>query len=259
MMLLAHVGLLAFGSFRAPPGRSLPPQRGCHFPAALMSSAPPPSPPPPEPEQDAREPSTEQEQPGSLRDDFEAGQEFGRSIRSRFLSPRIDDRGLPIADSLVVVSGTIGLAIFSLSGVVPGRPSWLVPPPLLSGLPRGLPYIPAALNHGAALAVCWLLGALAASAFEKEAFCGSLADALARTWKAGAFATGVLLLCTQFATYSTLSAAGIDPVDTSSAALDLRLSSVASEVVADVAVQAVGLTAFRTFRWWDAQQPRGKS
>ena len=149
-------------------------------------------------------------------EDLRAGIEFGKEIRSRFTAPVIDDAGLPWADSLVIVCGTLFVSALGLKGIIP-RPSWLVPIDVSAvGLEarnlRGLPYIFPAWSHASALVACWVPGALAAAAFEKGAFTGSLSEAIRRTWKAGAFATGVLLLCTQATTASSLAAAGIDQV-----------------------------------------------
>ena len=134
---------------------------------------------------------------GSLESDFKAGVDFGKKIRSRFLTPRIDDPGLPFADSLVCICGSLFVAGIALKGGIP-FPGWLTP---LPGVPvdgyRGLPYILPAFSHGTGLAICWLLGALAASAFEAEAYMGSWQEALSRTWRGGAFATGLLLFATQ--------------------------------------------------------------
>ena len=112
--------------------------------------------------------------------DYEAGIKAGRSLREqvagRFLSPIIDDPGLPIADSLVCACGAMFVAALALVGVLP-RPSWLTP---LADVPqiRALPYVLPAVSHGAALAGCWLLGALAGNAFEAGAYSDSLREAV---------------------------------------------------------------------------------
>lgn len=188
-----------------------------------------------------------------LKDDYDAGLAFGKDIRRRFAAPRIDDPGLPYADSLVCICGTLFVAMIAVKGVIP-LPTWLEPLPgtALPGT-RGLPYIFPAFRHGSALAACWLLGALAASAFEREAYSASLREAVSRTWRGGAFATGMLILATQLVTYSTLSGQGIDPYLPSIEA-DRALLTTAFEVITDIAVQAVGLTAFRVYRWVDARQ-----
>ena len=111
------------------------------------------------------------------------------------------------------VSAVRCLSLLSASSAL-FRPSWLFP---LPGVPplRSLPYILPAVSHGAGLAGCWLLGALAANAFEKEAYMGTLGDTLSRTWRGGAFSVGVLLLCTQFDYSATLLTQGVDPFEAS--------------------------------------------
>ena len=60
------------------------------------------------------------------KEDFDAGVEYGKGIAGRFFSPVIDDPGLPYADSLVVICGTLSFAILVLSGTLPvPRPGWL--------------------------------------------------------------------------------------------------------------------------------------
>jgi hypothetical protein len=193
--------------------------------------------------------------PLSLDAEFEAGLENGKQIIARFLRPQIDDPGLPYADSLVCVCGSLFVASAALKGLIP-QPGWLLPflPAGVAPL-RGLPYIVPAVAHGAGLATCWTLGALAAAAFESGAFTGTLGEALGRTWRAGAFATGCLILGTQMETYVSLVSRGIDPLAPSYEA-DVAALSHAFEIASDVAVQATGLTAFRVFRWWDAQERR---
>ena len=219
--ILTHRAPLSSITLCAPPPPDLEPER-----------------PPPEPER-------------SLQEELEAGKAFGKQIRDRFLQPRIDDPGLPYADSLVCLCGALFVASISIVGIIP-RPSWLFP---LPGVPplRSLPYILPAVSHGAGLAGCWLLGALAANAFEKEAYMGTLGDTLSRTWRGGAFSVGVLLLCTQFDYSASLLTQGVDPFEASREA-DYRTLTTAFEVITDVSVQAVGLTAFRIYRWADAQQ-----
>lgn len=112
--------------------------------------------------------------PPDLQDELEAGRAYGNEIRDRFMRPRIDDPGLPFADSLVCVCGSLFLSSVALLGYLP-RPSWLYPllPPGVEAV-RGVPYIVPALSHGAGLAACWILGALAAQAFEEKAYMGEL-------------------------------------------------------------------------------------
>lgn len=88
-------------------------------------------------------------------------------MKRNFLEPRIDDPGLPLADSLI--SGAIApmcVAYFTLALGLP-RPMWLVVPTGTPSSLRGLPFLGPTFCHGAVLASCWLAGALAARAFEE--------------------------------------------------------------------------------------------
>ncbi len=190
----------------------------------------------------------------SLEEAYNAGLEFGKDIKSRFAAPRIDDPGLPYADSLVCICGSLFLASLGLTGILP-RQTWLEPLAIAPAW-RGLPYIVPACSHGAGLAACWILGALAAEAFERGAYMGTWQEAFSRTWKGGAFAAGMLLLSTQVAVFVALTQRGLDP---STAGLgidpvaDYEVIRRGFEVLCDIAVQCVGLTAFRIYRWKDAQ------
>jgi len=204
----------------------------------------------------------------NVAEEYDAGLDYGRKLRARFLSPRIDDPGLPFADALVCIGGALFIAQWALSPTIPlgikiPPPSWLVPaalPPTIDW--RGIPYILPTLAHGSELAFCWVLGALAANAYESEAYTGTLREAISRTWRAGAFAVGVLLLSTQLATSISLSSQGLDPasvvttagIDSGSSA-DVQIITSLFEVVCDVGVQAVQLTLFRAYRWREAQGP----
>jgi hypothetical protein len=204
-----------------------------------------------------KEKKEEEEEPVNLLEEFKRGVTFGTSMKERFTAARIDDRGLPIADALVVTSVPVFVALVVLAIGIP-RPSWLIP---LAGVPKlrgrvvtpgvrlvtwthtgchrlvwcdqrlitwtmdltgchqlnrvvtakqrerkvpptlvrgGLPYLPAALSHGAKLAACWIPGALAARAYEQEAYDGTVEEAVTRTVKGGCFAVGLLILLTQF-------------------------------------------------------------
>jgi len=182
---------------------------------------------------------------------FEAGKNYGSSVRERFTAPTVDDPGLPYADALTSISATLLVAGLSLSGLIPPV-TWLQPAEWMPAW-RALPYIPPALIHGTQLATCWTLGALAANAYDRAAFCADLGTSLSRTWRAGAFATGMLLLGTQIHTYLELSAVGLEPFLGASREVDVILINIANSVVIDVVAQASALTAFRIYRWWDAQ------
>ena len=66
--------------------------------------------------------------PVNLVDEFKRGVAFGTSMKERFTQARIDDRGLPIADALVVTTVPVFVATVVLALGIP-RPSWLVPAP----------------------------------------------------------------------------------------------------------------------------------
>lgn len=191
--------------------------------------------------------------PLDVREEFEAGRQFGKSIRDRFTAPRVDDPGLPYADALVCICGALFVASLGLTGSIP-RPSWLfaLVPPGVEPI-RGIPYILPAFSHGVGLASCWILGAYAANAFEADAYTGTLREAVSRTWKAGAFATGCLLLASQANAAFVLALQGVDPLAASTEADRVTITT-AFEVITDVLVQAGALTAFRVYRWADAQQ-----
>jgi hypothetical protein len=97
-----------------------------------------------------------------------------RSILQRFLSPKIDDPGLPITDALLAQIVAPSFQTFWIFAVHAPSPSWLR---LLGSYfgeapelaPRGSLLAPV-LIHGAGLAVCWLAGALAAKFYEEESF-----------------------------------------------------------------------------------------
>jgi hypothetical protein len=179
-----------------------------------------------------------------------------KSILQRFVSPQIADPGLPIADVLVaqIIAPSVQLAWLISQGAP--RPSWLQP--LLTSsaelftAPRGSLLAPL-LIHGAALASCWLLGALAAQAYRVEA----IAKVPSNTYwtvlwtivKAGAFATGLLVLGTQIDLYKEYG--GYVEYGSGSPEVDFRLLLAAVEVVNDVFFEAIVLIPWRL---WVAQQ-----
>ena len=102
------------------------------------------------------------------------------------------------------------------------------------------------LPHGAGLAGCWLLGALAARGFEREKYTG---EALATTVRAGAFAVGLLVLATQASFQVTLLTEDLSLLGPDPAAVEdfLRVRA-ASELVVDVTMEALFLIAWRQAR-----------
>jgi len=115
-----------------------------------------------------------------------------------------------------------------------------------------------ALIHGAGLAVCWLTGALAAKMYERDAFTvkegnegDSVLDFIGRydtiiikLVKAGAFASGILILSTQvdllleFKQYVQFG---------ESDETDLRLLRASVEVINDIFWEALVLSSWRIF------------
>lgn len=173
------------------------------------------------------------------------GDEEGSSVTERFLSPRIDDRGLPIADALVAQIVAPSFQVFWLGVSQSPLPSWLR---LSLWAPRGSMVAPT-LIHGAGLACCWVAGALAARGFESEAFNVSegrgYGTVILRTIQAGAFATGVLILSTQI---DLLLEFGRYVQWGESEETDRRLLVAAVEVINDIFFEAVTLTSWRLYR-----------
>jgi hypothetical protein len=176
------------------------------------------------------------------------------SLINRFITPRIDDPVLPLSDVLVaqIIAPTVQVAWTVWRGAP--RPSWLQPlfdssSSLISA--RGSLVAPL-LIHGAALATCWLLGALAAQAYREEAVAktptSSYTGVLITTLQAGAFATGVLILGTQLdllLEFKRYVQYGESPE------VDFRLLLAAVEVVNDVFFEALLLIPWRL---WVARQ-----
>ena len=126
------------------------------------------------------------------------------SLLTPFVDPRIDDIGLPLADTLI--AGVVApVSEVFICGVRRYSPSWLVATlPATSAVNNALRLSPATLSHGAILASCWLLGALASRSFEREAFDvntesgkTSYSEVLKRVLAGGAFASGLLIVSTQ--------------------------------------------------------------
>jgi len=101
------------------------------------------------------------------------------------------------------------------------------------------------LIHGAALSCCWLLGCLAAKAFERGAYEGEITQVVVSTLRAGAFSFGLLILATQIDLYSEFG--GYVQIG-DSAETDLRIYRALVEVIDDVVFEAVVLLGWRVFR-----------
>ena len=190
----------------------------------------------------------EAEETVDLVEEFRRGVMFGKSMKERFTQARIDDRGLPIADALVVISTPVLVALVVLALGIP-RPSWLVPSPWVPKLRGGLPYLPPALAHGSKLALCWIPGAIAARAYEEEAYDGTVQEAVSRTVKGGCFAVGLLILLTQVTLTAKFAAMGMEPPQLGySYETDLVLNGAASELIADAFFEAIALIGWRIIR-----------
>lgn len=178
-------------------------------------------------------------------------QKTDEDILARFTNPTIDDPFLPLVDVSVAQIVAPSLQICWLSLVHAPSPGWLRP--LFANdqlvVARGSLLAPT-LIHGAALAVCWVIGALAAKAYERPAVVpasASVAGYAKILWslvKAGAFATGLLIFATQldlFLEFGRIVGAG------ESAETDFRLLTALVEVLNDVVFEAVSLLAWRLF------------
>jgi hypothetical protein len=183
------------------------------------------------------------------------------NILGRFTSPVIDDPALPLSDALVaqVIGPSVQVAWLSLQHAP--QPTWLKPifNTDLLYTARGSMVAPA-LIHGAALATCWVVGALAAKAYERQSIspvqrksrvsneAGDSSWDYTLVWAAilrgGAFATGLLILATQidllleFGRWVQLG----ESEDT-----DFRLLVAIVELVNDVFFEAVTITFWRLY------------
>jgi hypothetical protein len=199
-------------------------------------------------------------------------------LLNRFVSPRIDDPALPLSDVLVaqIIAPTLQVAWLGSTLATAVSPSWLQPIFATSFTTRGALLAPL-LIHGAALASCWLLGALAARAYEDEAVrlqvvknappkpvaaarspsnrdssrsknddsveYGGYGIVLSRVLQAGAFATGLLILGTQLDLWLEYHGHLVQWGD--SPEIDFRLQIAAVEVWQDVVFEAMTLVAWR--------------
>lgn len=175
-------------------------------------------------------------------------------VLSRFTAPRIDDPFLPLSDVLVaqIIAPSLQIAWLSLNHAP--SPSWLQPIFATSTLysSRGSLIAPT-LIHGAALASCWIVGALAARAYQQDAIAadadGKLGTVLARVVQAGAFATGILILATQtdlFLEYGRWVQVG------ETEEIDFRLLVALVELSNDVFFEATTMVTWRLYLAWQS-------
>ncbi len=173
------------------------------------------------------------------------------TLLDRFLNPRIDDPALPLTEAgLVQVVGPT-LQLFWLISLDSPYPSWAQPLYDYTFAARGA-FLAPTLIHGSGLACCWLLGCLAARAWERPAFRANNEDGenkygrvLTSTIQAGAFACGMLILATQYDLYQefgTFVQVGDSP------ATDLRIYQALVEVVNDIFFEFIVLLPWRLFR-----------
>ena len=176
------------------------------------------------------------------------GDDEDDGVLSRFAAPRIDDIGLPIADALVAQVVAPSFQILAISLTRTPIPTWLRPGTDILFPTRGSLLAPT-LIHGAGLASCWILGALAARAFESAAFDVSgekgYGEPIARTLKAGAFATGCLILATQIDLQNEFG--GYVQFGYSDAT-DVRIAQALDEVLRDIFFEASILFGWRMYR-----------
>lgn len=184
----------------------------------------------------------------SFPDPNDEGEGDSGSILDRFISPRIDDIGLPLADALVAQIVAPSFQVFFIGLTQSPIPTWLRPGTQTLFATRGSLLAPT-LIHGAGLACCWTLGALAARAFEAEAFNVSggrgYSEVVARTLKAGAFATGVLIIATQVNLTNELG--GYVRLGESDVT-DIRIFTAFDELLKDILFEASTLFGWRIYR-----------
>jgi hypothetical protein len=167
------------------------------------------------------------------------------NLLDRFINPVIEDPWLPLNEAGIAQVVAPSLQLFWLASVNSPFPSWATP--FLSDLsfaPRGS-FLAPTLVHGAGLACCWLLGALASKGYEQNAYEGSLGTVFSSTVKAGAFACGLLILATQFDLYTEMGGyvqVG-DSVET-----DIRIYKATVEVINDCVFEGITLLAWRLYR-----------
>jgi hypothetical protein len=162
----------------------------------------------------------------------------------RFLNAKIDDPALPLSEVGIAQIIAPTIQIFWLVFNNAPYPTWASP--IGNALfPAQGSFLAPTLIHGAGLAFCWLAGCLAAKGFEKDAFEGSLGQVFFASIKAGAFATGLLILATQIDLFIDLG--GFVQLG-ESPETDRRLLIAADEVIKDIFFEATVLISWRLLR-----------
>jgi hypothetical protein len=162
----------------------------------------------------------------------------------RFTDPKIEDPRLPLAEAGITQIAAPTMELFWLQLNQLPFPSWATPLYDYTFTPRGALLAPT-LIHGAGLSCAWLLGCLAARAYEKDAYQGHIGHVISTTLKAGAFACGILILATQVDLYNEMG--GYVQVG-DSAETDNRIYLALVEVIDDIFFEAVTLVAWRILR-----------
>jgi hypothetical protein len=185
----------------------------------------------------------------SLNDDNKQDDD-GEPFWRRFTNPILDDPYLPLSDVATAQIVAPTLQVFWISLVHAPSPTWLRPV-FDNGFlyqTRGSLMAPT-LVHGAGLACCWLLGALSSRAYESMAFNptidgGGYGSIVGTLFKAGAFATGILIFSTQM---DLLIEFGRFVQPGESGDTDLRLLTAIVEVLNDIVFEAGALVYFRLY------------
>ncbi|KAJ1458153.1 hypothetical protein M885DRAFT_514275 [Pelagophyceae sp. CCMP2097] len=190
----------------------------------------------------------ENDGPPDIKGAWEAGLANGKALlEDRFVSPKIDDQGLIIADFLV--AGVVAPGLEAIVFTVLGLPS----PLWAARFGRGKLVLPV-LARGLSLGACWLGGALAAKLYAREAYDFPPPDGaedryavtMRRTLQAGSFAVALLVVSTQLDT--TLSFGWPPPQLGDSEATDAILLRILDDLLRDVATEAVVLLSWRVAR-----------
>lgn len=199
----------------------------------------------------------------SVRIAMKYSEDSDKSIFDRFTSPTIDDAGLPLSDALFAQIVAPTLEVFWLTINHSPFPTWLAPvtkqPGMLYTVPAQGSLLVPTLVHGAGLAFCWFLGALASKSYDSDAFNVSgnrgYGTVIRRIVQGGAFAVGILIFSTQvdlFLEFGRYVQVGESPE------IDARLLKATVEVVNDVVFEALVLSSWRIYRASLTNDPKNR-